>query len=80
MREQKAAKFKELKDEMMKAEQRKQEQKDKEAEEDWNIAKEQEEMEKQKKEQEEALRCIPIYVTFCRNISVISRDQIIILK
>ncbi|XP_063885450.1 gamma-tubulin complex component 6-like isoform X3 [Scylla paramamosain] len=56
MKEEKALRLKELKDEMLKAEKRKQEEKEKEAENDWNIAQEQQEIEKRQIEQEEALR------------------------
>lgn len=56
VKEQKAVKLKELKDEMMKAEKKKQEEKEKETEEDWNIAQEQQEIEKRKIEQENVLR------------------------
>lgn len=56
MKEQKAIKLKELKDEMMKAEKRKQEEKEKEIEEDLNIAQEQQEIEKRIIEQENELR------------------------
>lgn len=63
LKEEKAARFKELKEDMMKAKQKKQEQKDKEADEDWNIAQEQEEMEKKKIEEESALRYRHIYLS-----------------
>lgn len=56
LKEQKAIKLKELKDEMMKAEKRKQEEKEKEIEEDLNIAQEQQEIEKRIIEQENELR------------------------
>ncbi|MPC29295.1 Gamma-tubulin complex component 6 [Portunus trituberculatus] len=56
VKEEKAVRLKELKDEMLKAEKRKQEEKEKEAKNDWNIAQEQQEIEKRQIEQEEALR------------------------
>lgn len=56
VKEEKAVRLKELKDEMLKAEKRKQEEKEKEAENDWNIALEQQEIEKRQIEQEEVLR------------------------
>lgn len=58
VKEQKAVRLKELKDEMLKAEKRKQEEKEKEAEDDWNIAQEQQEIEKRQIEQEEVLRYV----------------------
>lgn len=58
VKEEKAVRLKELKDEMLKAEKRKQEEKEKEAENDWNIALEQQEIEKRQIEQEEVLRYV----------------------
>ena len=61
VKEEKAVKLKELKDEMIKAQERKQQEKEKEAEQDLNIAQEHEEIEKRKIEQENYLRYLHVY-------------------